>query len=262
MGQRARGAAASGAPGASGDAVGEWRLAGVVRAAAAPVGQPLCYRSLAFKLGEVAGDRHAGQLRAQTTSICAPSAPSPSTSQCQMLVASLDGRRRSLRLPASLTLPQLQAEVQQRCSVPTERQRLAIQEQRALGRGERLAWALLRLLLATLIWAAGWLVVAGRWLLGLPPAPAGVRLQLTTSGGRAIELEVSADTTLAQLQALVLEQHGEQLYLRQMLSLSPTKGGGGAGGSSGGGSVDGGGGARGSANACASGGPAWRRLFA
>lgn len=155
----------------------------------------------------------------------------------------LDGRRTTLALPGALTLAQARLEVQRQAGVPAAQQRLAVLEQPARGRALRLAWAALRLALLLLAWA----LAAGRWLLGLPPPlPNAVHLQLTAQSGQRLDLDVGPGTTLAELQALVQERHGEMLDLRQTLSLTPTptrtNGGGGGGGASGSSSV-------------------WRRLF-
>lgn len=125
---------------------------------------------------------------------------------------------------SSSSLAALKLEVQRQAAVPADQQRLAILEQRALSPPQRLAWALLRLLLALLLWAGGWLLVGARAVLGLPPC-SDVRLQLVTESGREVQLCVSPDTTLQQLQRLVWEEHGEQLSLQQLLSVSPSKAG-------------------------------------
>lgn len=156
----------------------------------------------------------------------------------QVLVATLDGRRRCILVHSSSSIAALRLEVQQRAAIPADQQRLVVLEQQALGAPQRVLWALLRLLLAVLLWAGSWLVAGGRWALGLPPS-SDVHLQLVTESGREVQLAVSPDTTLQQLQRLVWEQHGESLSLQQLLSVSPSKagsnspekrGGGGGGG--------------------------------
>ena len=180
--------------------------------------------------------------------------PDPAACMLQVVVQALEGHRTTLALPAALTLAQARLEVQRQAGVPATRQRLAVLEQLALGRGQRLAWALLRLLLLALALLAQCALAAARWLLGLPPPPpAAVHLQLTAQSGRQLELAVSPDTTLAELQALLQERHGEELDLRQTLALSPTRSQAGGGSGSGGVGADGGGaGGRSSA---------WRRLL-
>ena len=141
-----------------------------------------------------------------------------------MLVATLDGRRRCILVRSSLSIRQLRREVQGQAGVPADQQRLLVLQQRALNRAQRCAWALLRLLLAVALWATGWVLAGARALLGLPQAT-GVQLQLVTESGREVQLDVSPDMTLREMQQLVWEQHGEQLSLQQHLQLSPSKAG-------------------------------------
>ena len=154
-----------------------------------------------------------------------PSTPPP----WQVLIAPLDGRRRSVLLPSGSGLHAVQRQVQLQAGLAPERQRLLVLQLRPLSKAQRVALALLRLLLGLLLWAAGWAAVAFRWLLDLPPPNGPVELQLTTGSGREVTMVVSADMTLAELQELVSEQHpGAQLDLRQ-LALSPGKPGGSGG---------------------------------
>lgn len=147
----------------------------------------------------------------------------------QVLIATLDGRRRSVLLPSGSSLHAAQRQVQLQAGLAPERQRLLVLQLRPLSKAQRVALAVLRLLLGLLLWAAGWAAVAFRWLLDLPPPSGPVELQLTTGSGREVTVVVSADMTLAQLQQLVSEQHpGDQLDLRQ-LALSPGKPGGSGG---------------------------------
>ena len=153
-----------------------------------------------------------------------------------MVVATLDGRRRSALLSSSSSLAAVQREAQRQAGLPPDAQRLLVLELRPLSRRQRWALALLRLLLGLLLWATAWAAAGLRWLLGLPPPDGPVQLQLTTEGGREMTLSVSPDTTLADLQQLVSEQHpGERLDLRQ-LSVGPSKSCGGGSPERGGGS--------------------------
>jgi hypothetical protein len=142
----------------------------------------------------------------------------------QVLVACMDGRRRFLLVRSTSSIAALRLEVQQAAAVPADQQRLLILEQQALNAPRRVLWAILRFLLAFFIWLGSWAAVGARWALGLP-VPSDVRLQLVTESGREVRLAVSPDTTLQQLQRMVWEQHGEQLSLQQLLSLSPSKAG-------------------------------------
>lgn len=136
-------------------------------------------------------------------------------------MATLDGRRRSMLLPSGSSLQAVQREAQRQAGPAPEQQRLLVLQLRPLSRAQRVALALLRLLLGLLLWAAGWLALAFRWLLDLPPPSGPVEVQLTTDSGREVTLAVNTDITLAQLQELVSEQHpGAQLDLKQ-LALGP-----------------------------------------
>lgn len=140
----------------------------------------------------------------------------------QVLVATIDGRRRCILVRSSSSLAALRQEIQRQAAVPVDQQRLLVLQQKALNPPQRVLWALLRLLLAVLLWAGGWLLAGLRLALGLPPA-SDVRLQLMTESGREVRIAVSPDTTLQQLQRIVWEKHGEQLSLQQLLSVSPSK---------------------------------------
>lgn len=141
----------------------------------------------------------------------------------QVLIVTLDGRRRSVLLPSGSSLQAVQRQAQLQAGLAPEQQRLLVLQLRPLSKAQRVALALLRLLMGLLLWATGWLTVAFRWLLDLPPPAGPVEVQLTTECGRQVTVAVSADTTLAQLQELVSEQHpGAQLDLRQ-LALSPAR---------------------------------------
>ncbi|KAL4428404.1 hypothetical protein ABPG75_002493 [Micractinium tetrahymenae] len=132
-------------------------------------------------------------------------------------VATLDGARHPLLLSAAATLGTLRSEVQQATGVPPTQQQLAVVAHEPPGRTLRV----LRLLAVALLALCAWLAAALRWLLGLPP-PGRVRVTLQTAGGRELELAVSPDTTLREVQQLAWERHGEQISLQQ-LSLSPSR---------------------------------------
>lgn len=147
-------------------------------------------------------------------------------------MATLDGCQRSMLVRSAAALADLRTEVTRQAGVPAEQQRLLVAQQRALSPAQRAALAALRLCVAVALWAAGWLAVVARWLLGLPPADSSLcSLALETASGRQVQLAVGPDTTLAQLQAMVLEQHGEALGLQHLRLQSSSSNAGGGGGS-------------------------------
>ncbi|PRW44238.1 Arginine repressor [Chlorella sorokiniana] len=104
----------------------------------------------------------------------------------RVLIATLDGRRRSVLLPSGSPLQAVQRQAQQAAGLAPEQQRLLVLQLRPLTKAQRVALALLRLLLGLLLWVAGWAAVAFRWLLDLPPPSGPVELQLTTDDGREL----------------------------------------------------------------------------
>lgn len=130
-------------------------------------------------------------------------------------VALLTGTRRPILLHSATTLRQLRREVQEHTGLPAGQQRLVVVQQREPGR----VLCMLRMLLTVLVMLGSWLVAALRRALGVPPSSE-VHMRLQTESGRQVELALSPDTTLREMQRMVWERHGEQLSLGQHLCLT------------------------------------------